>query len=58
MVPTTSLMDFANIPSLGCNSMNLETVDWTLVLPASLGILIFVGAMLMMFTGIWTGRNR
>jgi hypothetical protein len=36
--------------------MNLEAIDWMTVLPAGLAISIFVGGMLMMFTGLWTQR--
>lgn len=35
----------------------METIDWTTVIPAALAIGIFVGGMLMMFTGIWTSRK-
>ncbi len=36
----------------------LESVDWMTVAPGILAIAIFVGGMLMMFTGVWTSRNR
>jgi hypothetical protein len=36
----------------------MENIDWINVLPAGLAIAIFVGGMLMMFTGIWTARNK
>jgi hypothetical protein len=36
----------------------MESIDWTIVLPAGLAIAIFIGGMSMMFTGIWTSRNR
>lgn len=36
----------------------MESVDWGLVIPAGFAIAIFVGGLLMMFTGIWTSRNR
>lgn len=36
----------------------LESIDWMTAAPALLAIAIFVGGMLMMFTGIWTSRNR
>lgn len=36
----------------------MESIDWMTVIPAGLAIAIFLGAMLMMFTGIWTTRKR
>lgn len=36
----------------------METLDWMNVTAASLAIAIFVGGMLMMFTGIWTQRKK
>jgi hypothetical protein len=36
----------------------MENIDWVDALPAGLAIAIFVGGMLMMFTGIWTARNK
>lgn len=36
----------------------MESIDWMLVVPATLAIAIFVGGMLMMFTGVWTSRKR
>ena len=36
----------------------MENIDWVNVLPAGLAIAIFFGGMLMMFTGIWTARNK
>jgi hypothetical protein len=36
----------------------METIDWFTVVPAGLAIAIFLGGMLMMFTGIWTARNK
>ncbi len=36
----------------------MENVDWLTVVPAGLAIAIFVGGMSMMFTGIWTARNK
>jgi hypothetical protein len=36
----------------------MENIDWGLAIPAGLAIAIFVGGLLMMFTGIWTSRNR
>lgn len=36
----------------------LESVDWMTIAPGILAIAIFIGAMLMMFTGVWTSRNR
>jgi hypothetical protein len=36
----------------------MESIDWMTVIPAGLAIAIFAGGMLMMFTGIWTSRNR
>jgi len=35
-----------------------DAIDWMTVAPAMLAIAIFVGGMLMMFTGIWTSRKR
>jgi succinate-acetate transporter protein len=36
----------------------MENIDWLNVAPAGLAIAIFLGGMLMMFTGIWTARNK
>ncbi len=36
--------------------MSFDTIDWMTVLPAGLAISIFLGGMLMMFTGLWTQR--
>jgi hypothetical protein len=36
----------------------MEKIDWMNVLPAGLAIAIFAGGMLMMFSGIWTARNK
>ncbi len=36
----------------------MENIDWMNALPAGLAIAIFVGGMAMMFTGIWTARNK
>ena len=36
----------------------MENVDWMTVVPVGLAIAIFVGGMLMMFTGVWTARNK
>ena len=36
----------------------MENIDWMTVLPGGLAILIFVGGMLMMFTNIWTTKNK
>jgi hypothetical protein len=36
----------------------METIDWMTVLPVSLAIAIFVGGLLMMFSNIWTIRNK
>lgn len=36
----------------------MESIDWMNVVPAGLAIAIFLGGMLMMFTGIWTTRKR
>jgi hypothetical protein len=36
--------------------MSFDTIDWMTVLPAGLAIGIFLGGMLMMFTGLWTQR--
>lgn len=36
----------------------MESIDWMNVIPAGLAIAIFLGGMLMMFTGIWTTRKR
>jgi succinate-acetate transporter protein len=36
----------------------MESIDWMTVVPVGLAIAIFVGGMLMMFTGIWTSRKR
>jgi hypothetical protein len=36
----------------------LETIDWSTALPAGLAIMIFLGGMLMMFTGILTSKDR
>jgi hypothetical protein len=36
----------------------METVDWMSVAAAGLAIAIFAGGLLMMFTNIWTTRDR
>ena len=36
----------------------LKDIDWSIALPAGLAGTIFLGGMLMMFTGIWTARDR
>jgi succinate-acetate transporter protein len=36
----------------------MENIDWQTAIPVSLAIAIFLGGMLMMFTGIWTSRNK
>jgi hypothetical protein len=38
--------------------MNLETIDWMTVGIVGFAAMIFLGGMLMMFTGIWTSRDR
>ncbi len=39
------------------NTEFLNEVDWMTVLPALLAGGIFLGGMLMMFTGMWTARK-
>jgi len=34
----------------------MESVDWMNVTAGGLAIAIFIGGMLMMFTGIWTKK--
>jgi succinate-acetate transporter protein len=36
----------------------MQNIDWMNVTIVGLAIAIFVGGMLMMFTGIWTGKER
>lgn len=36
----------------------MESMDWMTIIPVTLAIGIFVGGMLMMFTGVWTSRKR
>jgi hypothetical protein len=36
----------------------MENIDWVNVTAAGFAIAIFIGGMLMMFTGIWTARNK
>jgi hypothetical protein len=36
----------------------MENIDWMNALPAGLAIGIFLGGMLMMFTGIWTAKDK
>jgi hypothetical protein len=36
----------------------METIDWMNVIPATAAIAIFVGGLLMMFTGIWTTKGK
>lgn len=35
----------------------MENIDWVNVSAGGLAILIFVGGILMMFTGIWTTKK-
>jgi hypothetical protein len=39
------------------NTEFLNDVDWMTVLPVLLGGGVFLGGMLMMFTGMWTARK-
>jgi hypothetical protein len=34
----------------------VETLDWSIAIPAGLALSILIGGMLMMFTGLWTQR--
>jgi hypothetical protein len=36
----------------------MNDVDWTIAIPVGLAGAIFLGGMLMMFTGIWTARGK
>jgi succinate-acetate transporter protein len=36
----------------------METIDWMNAIPAALAIAIFVGGLLMMFTGVWTTKGK
>jgi hypothetical protein len=36
----------------------MESIDWMNVVAGGMAIAILGGGMLMMFTGIWTSRNR
>lgn len=36
----------------------MDTIDWMTALPVGLAIAIFVGGLLMMFSNIWTIRNK
>lgn len=36
----------------------METIDWMTALPAGLAVTIFLGGMLMMFTGIFTTKGK
>lgn len=36
----------------------MENIDWATVIAVSLAIGIFVGGLLMMFTGVWTMKNK
>lgn len=36
----------------------MENIDWMNVTVGGLAIAIFVGGLLMMFTGIWTAKDK
>jgi isopenicillin N synthase-like dioxygenase len=36
----------------------VENTDWMNVIPVTLAIVVFIGAMLMMFTSFWTGKGK
>jgi hypothetical protein len=36
----------------------MENIDWMTAIPVGLALAIFIGGMLMMFTGVWTARNK
>jgi hypothetical protein len=36
----------------------MENIDWSIAMPVGLALAIFIGGMLMMFTGVWTARNK
>ncbi|XWK90605.1 MAG: hypothetical protein U7127_11300 [Phormidium sp.] len=37
---------------------NMESVDWQNVIAGGLAIAILIGGMLMMFTNIWTTKDK
>jgi hypothetical protein len=36
----------------------MESIDWMTVVPVGMAIAVFLGGMLMMFTGIWTTKDK
>jgi hypothetical protein len=36
----------------------MENIDWMTAVPVGLAIAVFLGGMLMMFTNIWTTKDR
>jgi succinate-acetate transporter protein len=36
----------------------MENIDWMNVTVGGLAIAIFIGGLLMMFTGIWTAKDK
>jgi len=36
----------------------MESIDWMSATAAGLAIAIFIGGLLMMFTGIWTAKDK
>lgn len=36
----------------------MENIDWMNVVPAGIAIAVFVGGLTMMFTGIWTSKDK
>ncbi len=37
---------------------SVGAIDWMNVLAAGLAAAVLLGGMLMMFTGVWTGKKR
>ena len=36
----------------------LETINWMNVIPAGFAVAIFIGAMIMLVSGIWAARDN
>lgn len=36
----------------------MESIDWMTAVPVGMAIAVFLGGMLMMFTGIWTTKDK
>lgn len=36
----------------------METIDWTLVIPAGFAVAIFAGGLFMLINGVWAARDK